>query len=84
VVVFLLIVVPPIYFFNHAYNTNFFFLNEAAADSPLSFLQNLLGNPGYIAGFALLVFAVWTLMYIPWDIKTWREKRASNSPNPSR
>jgi hypothetical integral membrane protein (TIGR02206 family) len=79
VALFLLIVVPPIYIFNHAYGTNFFFLNEAAADSPLSFLQNLMGNPGYIVGFIGLLLAVWVVMYIPWDIKTWREKRASRS-----
>jgi hypothetical integral membrane protein (TIGR02206 family) len=76
VVVFLLIVVPPIYFFNHAYDTNFFFLNEAAADSPLSFLQALMGNPGYIIGFIGLLFLVWVFLYLPWNIKTWREKRA--------
>lgn len=74
VVLFLIVVVPPIYFFNHAYGTNFFFLNEAAADSPLSFLQALMGNPGYIVGFVGLLFVVWLVLYLPWNIKTWREK----------
>jgi hypothetical integral membrane protein (TIGR02206 family) len=78
-VVYLLIVVPPVYFFNHAFNTNFFFLNEAAPGSPLSFLQSSLGNPGYIFGFMALVAGVWVLMYIPWILKTWREKRAASS-----
>ncbi|MDR2586835.1 MAG: YwaF family protein [Coriobacteriales bacterium] len=76
-VVYLLVVVPPIYYFNHAFNTNFFFLNEAAPGSPLSFLQSSLGNPGYIFGFIALVAGVWVLMYLPWIFKTWREKRAT-------
>jgi hypothetical integral membrane protein (TIGR02206 family) len=75
-VLYLLIVVPPIYFFNKAFDTNFFFINEAAADSPLSFLQALMGNPGYLFGFAGLLAIVWVVMYLPWIIKTWREKRA--------
>ncbi|MDR0350142.1 MAG: TIGR02206 family membrane protein [Coriobacteriales bacterium] len=79
-VVYLLVVVPPIYFFNHAFNTNFFFLNEAAPGSPLSFLQSTLGNPGYIFGFAGLVAAVWCVMYLPWIMKTWWEKSRLSKP----
>jgi hypothetical integral membrane protein (TIGR02206 family) len=73
VVVYLLIVCPGIYFFNHAYNTNFFFMNEAATGSPLAPLQTWLGNPGYLVGFTGLVFVVWLVMYLPWIIKTWHE-----------
>lgn len=73
---YLLIVVPPIYFFNRATGSNFFFLNEAAPGSPLAPLQAWLGNPGYIFGFAALVLAVWLVMYAPWMLKTLREKRA--------
>jgi hypothetical integral membrane protein (TIGR02206 family) len=75
-VIYLLIVVPPVYFFNYAYDTNFFFLNVAAPGSPLSILQSTLGNPGYLFGFAGLVAAVWLVMYAPWMLKTLREKRA--------
>jgi hypothetical integral membrane protein (TIGR02206 family) len=81
-VVYLLIVVPPIYFFNHAFDTNFFFLNEAAPGSPLSFLQSSLGSPGYLVGFAALVAVVWVLMYAPWIAKTWWEKRQKKHPVP--
>jgi hypothetical integral membrane protein (TIGR02206 family) len=72
---FLLVVVPPIYFFNHTYDTNFFFLNVAAPGSPLSFLQSSLGNPGYLFGFIALVVALWLVMYLPWILKTLREQR---------
>jgi hypothetical integral membrane protein (TIGR02206 family) len=73
-VLYLLIVIPPLYFFNHAYGTNFFFLNEAATDSPLSFLRSILGDSGYLVGFAGLLAAVWIVMYAPWILKTWWEK----------
>jgi hypothetical integral membrane protein (TIGR02206 family) len=79
-VVFLLVTVPPLYFFNHAFSTNFFFINEAAADSPLSFLQSALGNPGYLFGFVALLFAVWLVLYLPWLIKTLHDKRQSLPP----
>jgi hypothetical integral membrane protein (TIGR02206 family) len=78
-VIYLLVVVPPIYLFNHAFNTNFFFMNEAAPDSPLSFLQSSLGNPGYLFGFAALVAAVWVVMYLPWMFKTLWEKRQAKA-----
>jgi hypothetical integral membrane protein (TIGR02206 family) len=78
-VIYLLIVVPPIYFFNHAYNTNFFFMNEAAPGSPLAPLQAWLGNPGYLFGFAGLVAAVWVVMYLPWMLKTLWEKRRTRA-----
>jgi hypothetical integral membrane protein (TIGR02206 family) len=83
-VLYLLIVVPLVYFFNHAMNTNFFFLNEAAPGSPLSFLQSTLGNPGYVFGFVGLVFVVWLVMYLPWIMKTWWEKSHSPAPAPPR
>ncbi|MDR0346811.1 MAG: YwaF family protein [Coriobacteriales bacterium] len=77
-VAYLLVVTPPIYFFNHSFDTNFFFLNEAAPGSPLAFLQSNLGNPGYIFGFAALVLAVWLVMYFPWILKTfWDKKHAA-------
>jgi uncharacterized membrane protein YwaF len=78
-VIYLLVVVPPIYLFNHTFNTNFFFMNEAAPDSPLSFLQSSLGNPGYLVGFAALVAAVWVVMYLPWMLKTLVEKRQART-----
>ncbi len=66
--VFLLIVTPPVYFLNHVWNTNFFFINFAMPGSPLAFLQQRMGNPGYLLGYAGLVAAVWLVLYLPWSI----------------
>lgn len=74
-VIFLLIIVPPIYFINQALGTNFFFLNLAAPGSPLELLQ-ALGMPGYLFGFAALVLVFWLIIYLPWMIKTMLEKRS--------
>ena len=62
---FLLIYTPIIFNLNHLLNTNFLFLNEAAPDSPLSFLQNILGNPGYVFGTIGILAIVWIVMYVP-------------------
>ena len=72
---YLAIFTPPVYFFNKAFDTNFFFINTAAANSPLSFLQNLMGNPGYLFGYVGLVLVVWLLLYLPWAISDQVKKR---------
>jgi len=68
-VVYLAIVVPPIYLFNKQFGTNFFFLNDTVPDSPIAFLETFMGNPGYIFGFAGLLFLVWFFMYLPFWLK---------------
>jgi hypothetical integral membrane protein (TIGR02206 family) len=73
--VYLLVVVPPIYFFNKVFDTNFFFINEAAPASPLAPLQALLGNPGYLFGFVALLLVVWFFLYLPWIIGDARRRR---------
>jgi hypothetical integral membrane protein (TIGR02206 family) len=60
---FLAVIVPPVYFLNHALDTNFFFVNDAAPGSPLSAMAAVMGSPGYIFGFMGLVAAVWLVMY---------------------
>ncbi|MCL1913480.1 MAG: YwaF family protein [Eubacteriaceae bacterium] len=77
-VIFLLVAAPAIYKLNHIWDTNFFFLNQGSPGSPLVFLEDLLGNPGYLFGFAGLVFLVWFLMYAPIEII--RARTASNKP----
>ncbi len=76
--IFLLVVIPPIYFINQVLKTNFFFLNLAAPGSPLEPLQ-VLGMPGYLFGFAGLVMVFWVILYLPWLIKSLLEKRAEKS-----
>ncbi|HBT94892.1 MAG TPA: TIGR02206 family membrane protein [Coriobacteriia bacterium] len=75
-VIFLVVVIPPIYFINQLLDTNFFFLNLAAPGSPLEPLQ-VLGMPGYLFGFMGLVVVFWIILYLPWMIKTLLEKRAT-------
>jgi hypothetical integral membrane protein (TIGR02206 family) len=77
-VVFLVVVVVPVYFLNLALDTNFFFVNAAAPDSPLSFLMALFGNPGYLVGYAGMLLIIWMLMYLPWIIAD--RRRASALP----
>ncbi len=62
---FLLVVAPPIFFLNRALGTNFMFLAQPTAGSPLVPLEQWLGNPGYLFGFAGLVAVIWVLMYLP-------------------
>ena len=62
---FLLIYAPIIFHLNHLLDTNFLFLNEAAPDSPLSFLQAILGNPGYVFGTIGILAIIWIIMYVP-------------------
>jgi hypothetical integral membrane protein (TIGR02206 family) len=62
------IVAPPLYLLNKLINTNFFFLNYPSPGSPLVVLQDIAGNPGYIALLVLLVMAIWVVMYLPWGI----------------
>lgn len=56
ITLFLLIVTPLIYLFNLQNATNFFFINYPPEGTPLALFANWLGNPGYLIGYALLVF----------------------------
>jgi len=62
---FLLVVLPPLYFLNKAWNTNFFFINAGSQGSPLDILIRLMGNPGFLIGYAGILAAVWIVMYVP-------------------
>lgn len=56
ITLFLLFVTPFIYLFNTQNGTNFFFINYPLEGTPLELFANWLGNPGYLVGYALLVF----------------------------
>lgn len=70
VVPYLLLLAAIIYPLNKLLETNFFFLNWAPLGTPFEVFEHKLGNPGYLAGFALVCAAVWSLMYLPWRKKT--------------
>ena len=65
----------PIYFFNKHYDLNFMFLNTPSPGSPLVLLEQWLGNPGYLIGFAGMISAVWFLMYMPISMMKNAKKR---------
>ncbi|WP_034452712.1 YwaF family protein [Butyrivibrio sp. AE2032] len=60
---FLLVVVPPIYVFDKHFGCNYFFVNWPIPGTPLSWMASFMGNPGYLLGYAGLTLAVILLMY---------------------
>ncbi len=62
-VLFLLVVTPAIYFFDKRFQCNYFFVNTAPAGTPLEWIASVWGGPGYLAGFAILVLAVFCFVY---------------------
>lgn len=76
VVLFLSVVVAFIYWFDKKYDVNYMFVNWPSAGSPLVWLAEKMGNPGYLIGYAALVFLCMVLMdvgYLVWI--TIREKQ---------
>ena len=58
VMLFLLILVPPIYIFDKHYHTNYFFVNVPSPGSPLELFAKLFDVPGYLAAYAALVLII--------------------------
>ena len=69
-VVFLCIVVPPIYFLNKLWDTNFFFVNWPSEGSPLMLLWQLGGKMGYLPLYALAAFIALVIMYFPFAARS--------------
>ena len=66
---FLFVVVPPIYAFDKYFGCNYFFVNWPVPNSPLSWMASLMGNPGYLLGYAALTFAVILMMYLVIELR---------------
>lgn len=64
-VLFLAVVVPPIYLFDRFFGTNYFFLMNGSPGSPLQILAEQFGA-AYIPAYSVLVLAVITIEYLPW------------------
>lgn len=64
VLVFLCVIVPPIYVFDKIFGCNYFFVNWPVPNSPLEWLASFMGNPGYLLGYAGLTLVVILLMYL--------------------
>ena len=61
-IIFLLIVVPPVYLFNVIYKTNFMFVIRPSSGSPLYRFYEIGGYAGYRIGYAFVAIAVIYLM----------------------
>ena len=56
-------IVPPVYLFNKKFDSNYMFINEAPTNTPLEFLANQMGNPGYLLGYAIFIFLLMLTLY---------------------
>lgn len=67
-ILFLCAVVPPILLFDKRFHLNYMFVNWPVKDSPLEWMEQRMGNPGYLAGYVALTLAVLAVVYIPVEI----------------
>ena len=72
---FLVIVVPLVYILNQVLNTNFFFVNAGSEGSPLEILIKLMGNPGFLLGYIVLLLIIWGFLYLPFIFINKRRRR---------
>ena len=68
VILFLVIVVIPIYIFDRAYHVNYMFVNWPSAGSPLEWMADFMGNPGYLIGYGGLVMSFILLMNLGYSM----------------
>lgn len=66
---FLCVVVPPIYAFDKHFECNYFFVNWPVPNSPLSWMASFMGTPGYLLGYAGLTIAVILILYLGVELK---------------
>lgn len=66
--VFIGVVVPPVYWFNRRFGTNYWFVNWSVPGSPLEFLARF-GFPGYLIAYGALALAIMLLLDLPWMIE---------------
>lgn len=64
VIVFFCVLIPPVYIFDKCFDCNYFFINWPVPNSPLAWLAERMGNPGYLLGFAGLAAAVILTEYL--------------------
>jgi len=63
---------------NSAWGTNFWFLNAGSAGSPLEPIQAATGA-FYVPALVAAVAIVWTLLYLPWVLRSRRPTAASGA-----
>ena len=71
---FLGIAAGAVFVFDKIFDTNYMFLNWPPEKSPLEWLASFMGNPGYLIGYAVLVFLIPCVMVLAYErIRKWRE-----------
>lgn len=56
--IFLCVIVPPIYVFNKIVRANYLFINVPSPGSPLVLLEKWFGNPGYLVAYGAVILLV--------------------------
>lgn len=56
-------VVPPVLWFDRKFGSNYMYLNYGPAGTPLQLLEEKMGNPGYLWGYAGAIFLMILLVY---------------------
>lgn len=62
---------------NSLLGANYMFLSYAPKHTILETYEALLGDPGYILLMVLTIFALWTILYVPWIIAAGSARRPS-------
>ena len=78
-VLFLCVILPPIFLFNRRFDTNFFFLNAGSEGSPLEILIDIFGNPAFLIPYMGILLLVWGIMYLPWMLTDKKHKMHENN-----
>ena len=63
-VLFLVVITPAIYIFDRCFMCNYFFVNWPLEGTPLEWMASKMGVPGYLTGYAVLVFMVFSAVYL--------------------
>ena len=79
-VLFLCVVVPPVMWFDKRFDCNYMFLNWPSKGSPLVWLADRMGNPGYLVGFAIMVFLILLAIYLSVEFLRAVRRRSFVSP----
>ena len=66
--VFLMIVCPFIYLFNSRFGTNYMFMNDHTDNILSEIIVSVTGTSLYMVGLLVLVFVVWLILYLPWEV----------------
>lgn len=75
VVVFLAVLIPLIYVFDKHYSANYLFVLRPSAGSPLEWLADIMGIPGYLWGYGGLILLCVVLMDLGYEKVAGKRKR---------